>query len=62
MACPQVSGVLAAFMSVRREFIGEPDRVKELLLETCTDLDRDVNFQGAGVPNLMKMLFLKWLI
>lgn len=56
MACPQVSGVLAAFLSVRREFIGRPDMVKQILVEHCVDLGRDPNFQGAGVPNLMQML------
>ena len=56
MATPHVSGLLAAFLSVRREFIGYPDRVKALLLEHCTDLRRDPYIQGAGMPNLIKML------
>jgi subtilisin family serine protease len=56
MACPHVSGLLAAFLSVRREFIGNPDRVKQLLMANCTDLGRDRYHQGAGLPNLVKML------
>jgi subtilisin family serine protease len=56
MAAPHVSGLLAAFLSVRREFIGHPERVKSILLENCTDLDRDRYHQGAGLPNLAKML------
>ncbi|MFY9609182.1 MAG: S8 family peptidase [Blastocatellia bacterium] len=56
MACPHVSGLLAAFLSVRREFIGYPNRVKTILLENCTDLSRDVYIQGRGMPNLIKML------
>jgi subtilisin family serine protease len=56
MAAPHVSGVLAAFLSVRQEFIGETDRVKDLLIRNCTDLGRDRFQQGAGVPNLVKML------
>jgi subtilisin family serine protease len=56
MAAPHVSGILAAFLSVRREFIGYPDRVKEILLGACTDLKRDRMHQGAGMPNLVKML------
>jgi hypothetical protein len=56
MACPHVSGLIAAFLSVRREFIGNPDRVKEILLAGCTDLKRDRYHQGAGVPNLIRML------
>jgi subtilisin family serine protease len=56
MACPHVSGIIAAFLSVRQEFIGYPDRVKEILLSHCTDLKRDRYHQGAGMPNLVKML------
>ena len=56
MATPHVSGLLAAFLSLRREFIGYPDRVKQYLLEHCTDLKRDPYIQGYGMPNLIKML------
>jgi subtilisin family serine protease len=56
MAAPHVAGVLAAFLSIRREFIGYPDRVKEILLQACTDLGRHRAHQGAGLPNLVKML------
>lgn len=56
MAAPHVSGVIAGFLSARREFIGSPDRVKQILLEHCTDLGRDPYMQGRGVPNLMQML------
>lgn len=56
MAAPHVSGLLAAFLSVRREFIGYPNRVKRILLDNCTDLNRDVYIQGHGMPNLIKML------
>lgn len=56
MAAPHVSGVLAGFLSRRREFIGEPDRVKRILLGGCVDLARDRYMQGAGLANLIKML------
>jgi subtilisin family serine protease len=56
MAAPHVSGLLAAFLSQRQEFIGYPDRVKKILLDNCTDLDRDQYAQGAGLPNLIRML------
>jgi subtilisin family serine protease len=56
MACPHVSGLVAAFLSVRREFIGRPDEVKRLLLQHCIDLGRDRYHQGAGLPNLVQML------
>ena len=56
MAAPHVSGVIAAFLSRRAEFIGYPDRVKEILLASCTDLKRDRAQQGQGLVNLIKML------
>ncbi len=56
MACPHVSGLIAAFLSVRRGYIGYPERVKEVLMANCLDLKRDRYFQGAGLPNLVKML------
>jgi hypothetical protein len=56
MAAPHVSGLIACFLSVKREFIGQPDRVKKILLDNCTDLGRDRAMQGAGLPNLVKML------
>lgn len=56
MACPTVSGLLAGFLSVRRGLIGAPDQVKSILKSRCTDLGRDRDFQGAGLPNLVRML------
>jgi hypothetical protein len=56
MAAPHVSGLLAAFLSAKPEFVGQPDRVKQLLLANCVDLGRDRSQQGAGLPNLMKLL------
>ena len=56
MAAPHVSGVVAAFLSIRREFIGQPDKVKQILLSNCTDLGRDRPMQGSGLPNLVRML------
>jgi subtilisin family serine protease len=58
MASPHVSGLLASFLSLRREFIGYPDRLKAMLLGSCVDLGRDRYIQGAGLPNLIKMLAL----
>ncbi|MGV3710759.1 MAG: S8 family serine peptidase [Gemmatimonas sp.] len=56
MAAPHVSGLIAAFLSKRQEFMGRPDDVKRILLDHCTDLGRQRNMQGAGMPNLVKML------
>ena len=58
MATPHVSGLLASFLSLRKEFIGYPDRLKSMLIASCSDLGRDCYAQGAGLPNLIKMLAL----
>jgi subtilisin family serine protease len=56
MAAPHVSGVIAAFLSVRREFIGRPEEVKQIFVRTATDLRRDRYFQGAGLVDLMRAI------
>lgn len=56
MAAPHVSGVIAAFLSVRQEFIGNPEAVKEIFLSTATDLKRDRYFQGNGLVDLMRAI------
>jgi serine protease AprX len=56
MAAPHVSGCIASFLSVKREFIGRPDRVKEVFLATATDLGRERSFQGAGLVDLMRAI------
>ncbi len=56
MAAPHVSGVIAAFLSVRAEFIGRPERVRSIFLSTATDLRRDRYFQGAGLVDLMRAI------
>ncbi len=56
MAAPHVSGVLAAFLSVKREFLGQPEVVKSLLMQSAVDLNRDPAFQGAGMVDLMKLI------
>ena len=56
MAAPHVSGAIAAFLSIRREFIGRPETVKQIFLSTATDLKRDRNFQGSGLVDLMRAI------
>ena len=56
MAAPHVSGVIAAFLSIRQEFIGRPDEVKEIFLDTATDLKRDRHFQGRGLVDVMRAI------
>lgn len=56
MAAPHVSGAAAAFMSVRTEFIGRPQQVKDILMGSATDLKRQPEFQGAGLVDVMRAL------
>ena len=56
MAAPHVSGVIAAFLSIRREYRGKPEQVKEIFLSTATDLKRDPYFQGHGLIDLMRAI------
>jgi len=48
--------VIAAFLSVRREFIGQPEEVKQIFLSTATSLNRDPAFQGKGLVDLMRAI------
>jgi serine protease AprX len=56
MAAAHVSGVIAAFLSVRSEFIGRPDEVKRIFTSTATDLGRVPDFQGRGLIDLMRAI------
>jgi len=56
MSAPHVSGIVAAFLSVHREFIGEPDKVKRVLVDNATDLGRERTFQGAGLVDAMRAI------
>jgi len=56
MAAPHVSGAVAAFLSIRSEFIGEAEKVKQIFTSTATDLGRDRYFQGAGLVDLMRAI------
>lgn len=56
MAAPHVSGAIAAFLSVRGEFIGKPEQVKQLIIANTIDLRRERYFQGSGLLDIMKVL------
>jgi len=56
MAAPHVSGAIAAFLSVRREFIQRPEEVKRIFLESATSLGRERYFQGHGLVDLMRAI------
>jgi serine protease AprX len=54
-AAAMVSGALALFLSIQREFIGRPLEVKEELLKTCTDLGRERYHQGCGLLDILRL-------
>jgi hypothetical protein len=57
MAAPHVSGAIAAFLSIRREFIQKPEQIKQIFLENATPLgNRDRYFQGKGLVDLMRAI------
>jgi len=55
-AAPHVSGAVAAFLSVRREFIGQPEKVKAIFTGAAMDIQRDPYSQGRGLLDLNKAL------
>jgi serine protease AprX len=56
MAAPHVSGVAAMLMARHREFLGQPERVKRIIMKTATDLGRERYFQGAGMVDALRAL------
>jgi subtilisin family serine protease len=56
MAAPHVSGAIASFLSIRREFIGKPLEVKEIFLKSATSLGRERYFEGYGLVDLMRAI------
>jgi serine protease AprX len=55
-ATAHVSGVAAMLMARHPELVGQPQRVKEILCRTATDLGRERDFQGAGMVDALRAL------
>lgn len=56
MAAPHVSGAIAAFLSIRREFILQPEAVKKIFMDSATSLGRERYFEGSGLVDLMRAI------
>jgi serine protease AprX len=56
MAAPHVSGAIAAFLSIRNEFIQRPEEVKRIFLDSATSLGRERYFEGHGLIDLMRAI------
>jgi subtilisin family serine protease len=54
MAAPHVSGAAAMLMARYTEFIGQPHRIKNILCESATDLNRERSFQGYGMLDVLR--------
>ena len=56
MSAPHGSGVIAAFLSIRREFIQHPEDVKRIFMDNATSLGRERYFEGRGLVDLMRAI------
>ena len=56
MAAPHVSGAAALIISRYPEFVGQPERIKEILCTTATDLGRERYYQGAGLLDILRAM------
>lgn len=56
MSAPHVSGAAALLMARYPELIGRPTQIKEILMKTATDLNREQSFQGAGIVDVLRAL------
>ena len=56
MAAPHVSGAAALLLAKHRELIGQPQRIKEIICNTATDLGRERYFQGHGLIDVLRAI------
>ncbi|MEM8725425.1 MAG: S8 family serine peptidase [Pseudomonadota bacterium] len=56
MAAPHAAGAAALLMARNPEFEGKPEKIKQILVDTCTDLGRERSFQGAGLIDVLRAL------
>jgi serine protease AprX len=55
-AAPHVSGAAALLMARYQELRGQPERIKQILCDSATDLGRDRSFQGAGMLDILRAM------
>lgn len=55
-ATPHVSGACAMLLARHPELIGQPELLKQILVDACTDLGRERYFQGAGMLDVLRAI------
>ncbi|GAA1524414.1 hypothetical protein GCM10009730_35920 [Streptomyces albidochromogenes] len=55
-AAAHVSGAAAMLLARNRELLGRPERVKQILCSTATDLARERDFQGHGLVDVLRAM------
>lgn len=55
-AAAHVSGAAAMLLARNRELIGRPERVKQILCTTATDLGRERHYQGYGLVDVLRAM------
>jgi subtilisin family serine protease len=55
-AAAHVSGAAAMLVARYRELLGRPERVKDILCSTATDLGRERAFQGSGLVDVLRAM------
>jgi hypothetical protein len=56
MAAPHVSGAAALLMARHSELLGRPQKIKEILCKSSTDLGRERYFQGSGMVDILRAM------
>lgn len=56
MAAPHVAAAAAMLMARYPELVGDPWRIKQILMATATDLRRERYFQGSGLVDVLRAL------
>lgn len=56
MAAPHVSGAAALLMAKHSELVGKPQKIKQILCKTATDLGREKYFQGCGMLDVLRAI------
>lgn len=55
-AAAHVSGAAAMLIARHRELLGRPERIKQILCSTATDLGREQSFQGHGLVDVLRAM------